>query len=446
MQPARSAISPNSPMESNLPAIGLTDDEKIRRLPWAFAHIAANSIFIQLVFMGPIFVLFLTELGLDKAQIGLLLAFFPLAGIVAPLVAPLVAHIGYKRTFVVLWGTRKLIAAGLLLTPAIASHYGPAATLRFVAADMAAFALCRAVAETGMYPWMREFVADRVRGRFAAMDNILATFFGFLAVGFASYVIGRSTGLSGYMLLIGVGVVFGVLAVVAIAFVPGGASQRGGGSVRPDLRATRATLHDRDFVRFLGGLGFMTLAIVPLNSFLALFARERLGLPQANVIFLQSAMLAGGLLSSYLWGWAADRSGSKPVMVAGVIAAVLLPVLWLATPGYRLWTFPVAMAVAFVTGASQPAWSVGSSRFLFMDVVPAGSTAQYMAAFYAWAGITGATGAILSGRVLQTMQQAIGSAGARGVDAYTVLFLASATMALCGLAVLRGARVEQNRV
>ncbi len=421
---------------------GLTDDEKIRRLPWAFAHIAANSIFIQLVFMGPIFVLFLAELGLDKAQIGLLLAFFPLAGIVAPLVAPLVARIGYKRTFVMLWGARKVVAAGLLLTPYIAARYGPAATLRFVAADMVAFALCRAVAETGMYPWMREFVPDQVRGRFAAMDNILGTLFGFLAVSLASYVIGRSAGLTGYMSLIAVGVIFGLMAVAAAAFVPGGAPQRGSGSVKPDLRATRATLRDRDFVRFLAGLGLMTLAIVPLNSFLALFARERLGLPQANVIFLQGAILVGGLLSSYLWGWAADRSGSKPVLLAGVIAAAALPMLWLATPERSPWTFPVALGVAFVTGACQPAWSVGSSRFLFMDVVPQGGMAQYMAAFYAWAGITGAAGAMLAGRILQSMQNPLGQAASRGIDAYAVLFVASAVMALCGLAVLRKARAH----
>jgi MFS family permease len=84
-------------------APGLTDGEKLRRLPWAFAHIAANAIFCQLTVFGPVFILFLTELGLDKVQIGLLLAFFPLAGAVAPLVAPLVARLGYKRVFVVLW-------------------------------------------------------------------------------------------------------------------------------------------------------------------------------------------------------------------------------------------------------------------------------------------------------------------------------------------------------
>lgn len=421
-------------------AIGLTDDKKIRRLPWAFAHIATNSIFCQLTVFGPVFILFLTELGLDKAQIGLLLAFFPLAGIIAPLVAPLAARIGYKRVFVALWGARKFVVAGLLLTPAVAAQYGASGTLRFVAVDMAAFALCRAIAETGMYPWMREFVPDRVRGRFAAMDNILGTLFGFLAVSVASYVIGRSVGLTGYMSLIAVGVIFGLLAVAAAAFIPGGAPQRGGGSAKPDLRATRTTLRDRDFRRFLIGLGLMTLAIVPLNSFLALFARERLGLSQANVIFLQSAVLAGGLLSSYLWGWAADRSGSKPVMLAGVIAAAGLPLLWLATPGRGPWVFPLALGVAFATGACQPAWSVGSSRFLFMDVVPEGSTAQYMAAFYAWAGITGAAGAILSGQILQRVQSLDRSSFAAGLDAYALLFACSVICALGALAVLARAR------
>lgn len=212
---------------------------------------------------GSVFLLFLTELRLDKAQIGLLLAFFPLAGIVAPLVAPLVARLGYKRVFVVLWGLRKIVVAGLLLTPIIAARYGPAGALRFVAADMATFALCRAIAETGMYPWMREFVPDRVRGRFAVIDNIVITFFGFLAVSFAGYVIDRRPGLDGYMTLIAIGVFFGVLAVIAIAFVPGGAPQRGRGSVKPDLRATWATVHDRRFLRFLIGLGLMTLASVP---------------------------------------------------------------------------------------------------------------------------------------------------------------------------------------
>jgi MFS family permease len=394
--------------------------------------------------MGPIFVLFLAELGLDKAQIGLLLSFFPLAGIVAPFVAPLVARIGYKRTFVTLWGARKVVAAGLLLTPFVASRYGPDATLRFVAGDMAVFALCRAVAETGMYPWMREFVPDRVRGRFAAMDGIFGTLFGFLAVSLAGVLIARMPGLGGYMVLIAVAVVFGFMAVFAAVFIPGGAPLRDEAVRGLDRRATAAALTDGPFMRFLAGLGLMTLAVVPLNAFLPLLARERIGLAQSQVIFLQSAVLVGGLLSSYLWGWAADRSGSKRVMLAGVLAAALLPALWLAVPQRVPWSYALALGAAFVTGASLPAWTVGSSRFLFMDVVPPSRTPQYMAVFYAWAGVTGAAGAIFSGRILEQVQHLPALAAFPGLDAYGLLFSASILSALGSLAVLRRAPIARN--
>ena len=45
----------------------LSDQEKIRRLPWFYGHSATNSVFTSLTFFGPVFVLFLGELGLPKA-------------------------------------------------------------------------------------------------------------------------------------------------------------------------------------------------------------------------------------------------------------------------------------------------------------------------------------------------------------------------------------------
>ncbi|MCU0503650.1 MAG: hypothetical protein MUC51_18170 [Anaerolineae bacterium] len=426
-------------LEQTAPA-ALSDNDKIRRLPWAFGHIATNSVFCQLTVFGPVFILFLTQLGLDKAQIGLLLALFPLAGIVAPLVASPVARIGYKRTFVVLWGARKAITACLLFTPWISSQYGPDATLRFVALVLATFALCRAIAETGMYPWMREFVPDSVRGRFAAADNILGTLFGFLAVTLAGYVIARNSNLDGYMLLIAIGVIFGLIAVAAATRIPGGAPLPPEAGRGVDRHAMAATLTDPAFRRFLAGLGLMTLAVVPLNAFLPLFAIERIGLPQAQVIFLQGAVLVGGLLSSYLWGWAADHRGSRPVMLAGVISAATMPLIWLTVPELGAASFVLALTAAFITGASLPAWAIGSSRFLFMDVVPSASTPQYMAVFYAWIGITGATGAILAGRILEGVQGASAQRVLGGVDAYTLLFAASTILALGSFAVLRQAK------
>lgn len=415
----------------------------MRRLPWAFLHIAANAVFAHLVFAGPVFVLFLTELGLNKAQIGVLIALFPLAGLVSPLVAPLVARIGYKRTFVGLWGMRKVVAACLLLTPLVSARLGAGTTPIFVTTVFGIFALCRAVAETGLYPWLREFVPDRVRGRFVALDNIIFTLFGSFAVALAGIVIGRWTGLTGFMYLVAVAVPFGLAAVVAAAFIPGGRPLPAEQAGRFDLQAATGTLRDRAFVRFLGGLGLMVLATVPLNSFLPLFARERLGLPQANIFFLQNAILAGGLLSSYLWGWAADRWGSRPVMLTGVVMAAALPLIWLAVPQQGPTRFALALAVAFASGVAGPAWNIGSSRFLFIDVVPERAAGRYMATYYAWAGLTGAVGASLAGRVLESLPGTPGLASAPGLDAYVPMFMGSTVLALLSFLVL--ARTQERQ-
>ncbi len=59
------------------------DLEKYRALPWSFAHVALNNFFYTWTFGGSVFLLFLSQLGLPKDQIGILLSLFPFAGLLA---------------------------------------------------------------------------------------------------------------------------------------------------------------------------------------------------------------------------------------------------------------------------------------------------------------------------------------------------------------------------
>ncbi len=65
-----------------------TTVEKLRGLPWSVATNAANAVFNQFTFFGSIFVLYLNSLGLNKTEIGLILALVPFSAILAPLFAP----------------------------------------------------------------------------------------------------------------------------------------------------------------------------------------------------------------------------------------------------------------------------------------------------------------------------------------------------------------------
>ncbi len=421
----------------------VAEEEAMRRLPWALGMISLNSLFAFTTFAGPILILFLAELGLSKTQVGLVLAFFPLAGVVAPLVGPAIARLGYKRTFLIGWAARKTVAATLLLTPMVLARGGADAATVYAMIVFAVFALLRSIADTAYYPWTQDFVPGRIRGRFTALDNLLWTGFGFLTLSLVSIVIRRHPGLDGFMRCIAVGVPFGFASVVCSFFIPGGAPQRAVTTLRPDLRGARATLRDANYVRFLSGLGLMGLALLPMAGFLPLFAKEVIGLSESNVVLLQNATLLGSLLSSYFWGWAADRAGSKPIMLAGVAASGLMPLLWLALPMHNAWSGAAALALALLAGLTTPAWAIGSGRLLFIELMPAGKQGAYTAVYYAWAGLTAAAGGLLSGRLLDVVQNLRGSVLLAGAGGYALLFAAAAFLAFISLFSLSRVQVQR---
>ncbi len=63
-------------------------------------------------------------------------------------------------------------------------------------------------------------------GRYSATNSVYTVIIGLISVTAAGYVLDRSNELSSYMLLIGVGVVFGFVAVYSYTHIPGGAPVR----------------------------------------------------------------------------------------------------------------------------------------------------------------------------------------------------------------------------
>ena len=141
-----------------------TTVEKLRGLPWGVAWSVTNSVFAQYTFFGSIFVLFLNQLGLDKAQIGGLLSLLPFLGIIAVFVAGPLARIGHKRVFLLSMAARTATAMLLLLTPWILIQYGQGTVLSFIVVTVAVFALFRATGFTAFYPWLQEQVPNAVGG------------------------------------------------------------------------------------------------------------------------------------------------------------------------------------------------------------------------------------------------------------------------------------------
>jgi MFS family permease len=419
-----------------------TTVEKLRGLRWNVLGDSANTVYAQFTFFGSVFILFLSELGLSKSQIGFMLSLLPFAGLVAPFIAPRVAQFGYKRTFITFWGARKAVTVLLLFVPWVLWQLGDTTALLFVGFIVAGFALSRAIAETGRYPWAQEFVPNYLRGKFDAVSNVFATITGLIAVAAAGFVLNHNTGLTGYMILIGAGLAFGVLGVWAFAHVPGGAPTAVTDEKPP--RAMREALADRNYRDYLTGVALMILAFTPMLSFLPLYMQEQVGLTDSQVVLLQNGTLIGGLLSVFMWGWAADRFGSAPIMLAGIITRLLLPVFWMVMSRNSPWSMVWALAIAFFQGATEMAWIIGSARLLFVSIVPADKKGDYLALYYAWIGLIGGLSQLAGGWILQATSNLSGEFLGITIDPYTPLFLMGLVLPLIGFVFLRRVRIQNE--
>ncbi|MCC7361989.1 MAG: MFS transporter [Anaerolineales bacterium] len=427
------------------PFPGPTTAEKIRLLPWALFATATNTVFGQFTVFGSVFVLYLSQLGLSNTFIGFLLSLFPFFGLTALFTSAWVARFGYKRTYLTFWSLRKFITAGLLLTPLVLARLGGGAASAWVALCVGGFAICRAIGETGSYPWSQEYIPAGVRGKFAASDNTIGTLASLVSVALAGFVLDRTPGQTGFMALIAVGVVFGLLSVWGTGHLPGGARLAAAeAKQQASLGKLGEALRDRDFVLYLIAASLVTIAWGPLGSFLPLFMEQQAGLTTSQAVWLQTGGLLGGLAAGYVWGWAADRYGGKPVILSGLLLIALTPLAWMLMPRFSPWSPYAALAISLVRGALGLGWGIGSTRLLFVNLVPPEKKTSYMAVNYAWMGAVGGLSTLLGGRLLDLTAGVHGQFWIFTIDPYTLLFVIGLLLPAIAVVLIQAIRTDSR--
>jgi MFS family permease len=199
---------------------------------------------------------------------------------------------------------------------------------------------------------------------------------------------------------------------------------------------------DRNFVRYLLGAALITLAVVPMGSFLPLYMQEVIKLTEGQTVLLQSGALVGNLVSSLPWGWASDRYGSKPVMISGLAMKVFLPILWFFMPRDSSSSFYIAMAIAFLLGVSDMAWGIGAGRLLFVSVVPPEKKLEYMPLYYAWVGVIGGLSQLAGGVLLDLFSGIHGIFLGIPLNAYSPLFALGFVLLIATILLLMGIRAD----
>lgn len=409
-----------------------SENDKIRALPWALAQGVLNTFFGFWTFGGSVFLLFLCQVGLPKQQIGALLAVFPFCGILALGFAPVAARWGWKRVFIAGYGIRKFVMALLLFLPWVMSWGGHTASLYWLVGVLVIFAVLRAIAETGFYPWSQEYIPNSVRGKFTGINIVLGTCASAVAVLIAGQVIGQGAPLSRYLALLAAGCFLGFLGVLCMIKVPGGAPRTT--TAQPGAhRAEMVTaLRDRNFLAYLGGMGGVTLGAGLLISFLPLYVKEQLGVRPGTVVTLDTAAMLGAALSSLFWGWAADRVGSRPVLIPALALNLLIPLGWLFLPHQTPYILVYCATLYFTYGVAANGIAISTGRLLFNSVVPTERSSAYTAIYYAWMGITGGVAPLLAGQLLSVHFRGQTAANLTLFDGYHLLFLLSLTLSALG--------------
>jgi MFS family permease len=399
-----------------------------RYLGWFLAHHGLNAVFFMLTFGSSVFVLFLSDLGLDKARIGFLLSLFPFCGLVAPFISGAVTRFGLKRTYVTFYGVRKFVMLLMLAAPWVLGRWGMGTLFAYTVIVLFIFAMLRATAETAYYPWSREFIPDAVRGRVGGMNNVVISLASALVMLAASWVLSRGTGYGRYQVLIGVACAAGVVSVLCSTAIPA-EHPTPVPSTCETWRAMRTAMRDRRFVGFLSGVMTSLLAMA-VYSFLPLFARERLLIPEGQIVLFDVASTVGALVTSMYWGWAADRYGGKPLTLTTLGTLGALPVIWLVLPPGRAVTLALGLALAFAAGAISVGLGIGSFRWFLNDVVPMAERTAYTSLWYAGSGLAGGIAPFLAGWVLRALTGLDVVVGGLQIHAFTVLFAWALAMTL----------------
>jgi MFS family permease len=393
-----------------------------RALPWQWASTGLNAVFALWTFGGSVFLLFLSELGLPKAQIGVVLSLFPFCGLLALGFAPLAARLGRRRVFLTCYGTRKLVMAGLLLLPLVTNRLGRGAGLAWLLAIIVVFAVLRALAETAYYPWSQEVIPNRVRGMFSAVSTVISTVTACVALWIAGRVIASGTGTGRFLLLISAGCAVGLVSVALMIPVPGGRPDPAATPAGAHFAAMRGALRDRNFRFYLAGLGCVTAGSLLFVSFLPLYVRERLGVAPGAVVTLDTAIMLGSALAGLACGWAADRVGSRPILMSTLVLNLLIPLGWLLLPRQTPHAVAWCAILYLAYGAAASGVSISAGRLLFNGVVPVEKNTAYTAIYYAWLGLTGGVAPLLAGALLGACGNRQVALGPLAVDGHTLLF------------------------
>lgn len=367
---------------------------------------------------------------IDDGSKATVLGLLTFAGLIAGMLVQPVAGVWSDRlrSF---WGRRGTLGAGtLLLVGALALFLAPG--LLFIAVGYLVAQVAAGIAQASQQGFLPDLVPQESRGLAAGLKgaaDIGGGMIGFVVLG---QLMGGGT-LAPALLAIGGALILAFLLTVFLVREP---RQRAHTTVDPIPRPADTFRVDlrrhRTFAWLVVSRFLFLLGTFAVGRFLLYFVADTLALDAATASEQAGTLLPGlGLvtvIASLPAGWASDRFGRRPLMIAGATLGALgaLLMIWAAT-AVQILIFGSLMSLGTAT-------FVGANWALTADVVPKERAAHFFGlANVGTAGATAAAG--LFGPLVDWANAAHPGGG------YTVLFSLAAFAFVVSGAVLGAVRL-----
>lgn len=392
-----------------------------------FHRFMGFNVFAFSILTGNVISVFALKLDVSNTYIGLLQSFLHLSMAFLLVGRLLMQRMSSVAVFTFGWLTRYLFASLLLLIPLVAAGPdGTAISGAIILVAVGGFHIFRGVGVAGQIPIVAGLASGGDRGRFLAVNSILANTIA-LAGGLAiAALLGPDAPLGYFVACFGVAIAFGFLSVIQIRKLPEPRvdTVASMASFFADVGSVARDVALRRFLRYLAGFALSTSALV---AFLVVLSKRVFLLPDNFTVLLVAIGNMGAVVSGLINRRLVDASGSKPLIV-GFQALGMLAALGVALSTGAVAGRHAIMVAAFFVAAGVQSGLFVSSQSYYYGLYPEQKHRNLGLLYSLVSGTAGAVGAYLGGLLLDLL--------ALHVDlpsAFRLLFLAIALVALVAL-------------
>ena len=407
----------------------------------AYLFQAFNAVSWQICLGSPL-ILFARELGAPAVVLGLLAGLAPLTSMLQLLVAPHAERIGYRKLLLSGWSARVTTLIFLTLLPLTAAVLPPATVIGLLIAIMFAFTSLRGVATVAWMPWMTAIVPRSLRGAYLSRDRTFISIASVAALALSGLILVDQDNMRAFSVVFGLSFLGGAVSLFFLNRVPEPPADTP--AIQPHARTRwRDLLRDGAFVRLLTFSAVVQLCVLSTATFVTIFVREEVGLPDGVILWLGAGAALVGILALHLLRSRADRFGSRTFLGVAFIWWTIYYLAWFLLAAHVVdaaWL--IAPLLLLTAGFFAAMYELALTRLVMNTVGDRPDTTQYFALQSVIVSLIAGSAPILWGWLLDHLQDVQVNVGRLELDGYAVFF--GLQWLLLGVVLLALERVQER--